>query len=92
MTTKKLLINKWDPAVGPVIGPFRPTAMAIVKSMMPSTDGGIAGVGLDSSAYKDILREAQSEFSIPPDAMAGVDQEVRALLEEIGRTAFGMFD
>ena len=63
-------------------------AYAVVMDMMPKP--GVAGVGLDSQAYKDLLAEhiAKSKKTSPTQ----VDKAVRHLLETIGAFGFGMYD
>lgn len=65
-------------------------AYDVVAEMMPRM--GVAGVDVDSQAYKDILSEhgkkrAHGEFS-----RNQVDKQVRHILGIIGRYGFGAFE
>lgn len=61
-----------------------------VQSMMPLP--GVAGVDLDSPAYRDMLTEAENDGTIKPGYRSGFDSDVRSLIVVCGQRGFSVLD
>ncbi len=65
---------------------MRKAARRVVRAMMPTPK--LAGVGLDSDAYTELMHDEQEESGADAEAL---DDAVREVLAEIGEYGFGDF-